>query len=138
MKTRTQRILTVDALAVFMTAVIFIFTSGPLQMIGWLTRGFILAAEILAGVGIAAIDRSAQRRGGLFVRSGAFSTILVAGLLSVLTSLYFMTAGGQPEIFLTLQVIILGDGVIMVLVILYKGCLLYTSTSKLIIVKKKC
>ena len=40
---------------------------------------------------------------------------------SVLTSVYFMTVGGRPEIFITLQVILLGDGLIMVLVILYKG-----------------
>lgn len=121
MKTRTPIILTVDALVVIVTAVVFILNYGQFQLIGWLSRGFVLLAEILAGIGIAAIDRSAQRRGGLFIRSGAFSTVLAAGLLSLLTSFYFMTAGGQPEIFLTLQVIILGDGAIMVIVILYKG-----------------
>lgn len=121
MKTRTRIILIADALAVIITAAAFILTQRQLQLIGWLSRGFILFTEILSGIGIAVIDRSAQRRGGLFIRSGAFSTILAAGLLSVLISLYFMTAGGQSEIFLTLQVIVLGDGAIMVLVILYKG-----------------
>ncbi|ULQ59184.1 hypothetical protein K7I13_11860 [Brucepastera parasyntrophica] len=120
---RTNITAIIGSICVLLTLLIFFLVPAyERTLINWLGLSFILLAEAVCTCGIIVLDRAATSSGGIMLRSGGISVLLLYAAASIFISILFqLLFRDSIRLFIILQAVIIAIAGILFLIILTAG-----------------